>query len=252
VAPFNDIPSTRALIEAHSDDLAAIIVEPVMSSGGAIPADREYLEFLRSATRQCGALLIFDEVVTFRLAYGGAQEIYGITPDLTSLGKLIGGGFPVGGFGGRAEIMSWLDPSRQRLFQNGTFNGNAVTMAAGIAALELLTRAEIDRINRLGDRLRRGLANEFRAHGVDAQVSGLGSMLQIHLTAQPVIHYRSVAGLSRETQRMLHLSLLNRGIFAAPRNSMSISTAMGEQEVNEVIGAVADVLTEARQWVAAG
>jgi glutamate-1-semialdehyde 2,1-aminomutase len=235
IAPFNHNQAAARIIERHGSDLAAVIVEPVMGSAGMIPAQVEYLQLLRSATESCGALLIFDEVITFRLAYGGAQEHYRIKPDLTTLGKIIGGGFPVGAFGGRADIMSQFDPQNGRMRQSGTFNGNAITMAAGLAALEVLTRDEIARINQLGDRLRRGLRSAIAAAGVAGQITGIGSLTGVHFTANEVRDYRSAARGAKDVLHFLHLFLLNHGIYAAPRGDFYVSTPMEERHIDTVI-----------------
>jgi glutamate-1-semialdehyde 2,1-aminomutase len=233
VAPFNDVPNTKTLIEENADCLAAIIVEPVLGAAGIVPGNSEYLQFLRAASSSCGALLVFDEVVTFRLSYGGAQELYKITPDLTALGKTIGGGLPVGAFGGRADIMSLFDPRQRRMSHSGTFNGNAATMAAGIATLDMLPRREIDRINALGERLRLGLRDLFTNLSVPVQVTGAGSLVQLHFNRDAVVDYRSSARSNREAMDLTHLSLLNHGVFVAPRGLMCISTAMKEEQIDE-------------------
>ncbi len=177
VAPFNDVVTTTSLIENHRHELAAVIVEPVLGAGGVIPADSEFPAAIRDATRSAGIVLIFDEIVTLRLAVGGAQATYGVIPDLTTLGKIIGGGLPIGAFGGRADIMAHFDPRRPGYAaHSGTFNGNAVTMAAGIASLELLTPEVIARINALGGRLRRGMSAALADAGVTATVQGIGSL----------------------------------------------------------------------------
>ncbi len=244
VAPFNNVEATTRIIDRNGNDLAAVIVEPVMGAGGMIPAQADYLCFLREATRSCGALLIIDEVITFRLAYGGAQEIYGVRPDLTAFGKAIGGGFPVGAFGGRADVMASFDPEGGELTHSGTFNGNPVTMAAGIVALDLLTPEEIARINKLGERLRQGICQVLAEVGTTGQVTGMGSLLQLHFSEGEVTNYRSSARSSKELQHLLHLSLLNRGCFNAPRGQFILSTPMGKGEVDEVVTAVREALVD--------
>jgi len=250
VAPFNDVEATAQIVERHRDDLAAVIVEPVMGAAGAIPAQPEYLHFLREATQSCDALLIFDEVISFRVGYGGAQGTYGVRPDLTAFGKIIGGGFPVGAFGGRADVMALFDPQRRKLSQSGTFNGNPVTMVAGLAAMELLTREEMARINDLGQRLRQGFRNALSAVGIKGQVTGMGSIVGVHFTDAPVNDYRSAARSARWLNPLVHLSLLSRGIFAAPRGLLCISTPMREEEVKEAVRAFREVLTELRACIA--
>lgn len=243
VVPYNDIEAARQMIERHANDLAAVIVEPMLGSGGGIPATSEYLRFLREATRSTGSLLIFDEIITFRLSFGGAQEVYGITPDLTTLGKIIGGGFPIGAFGGSAEVMALFDPVRRKLFQGGTFNGNAISMVAGLATLELLTRDEIARLNALGDLLREGFTKAFADSSVPGRALGVGSLLQVHFGKEPVTDYRSAAEGLNDLAPCLHIALLNHGIFATTRNSLCISTPMGEAEVQLAVKAFKNSLS---------
>lgn len=244
VAPFNKIEATSRIIEQHRDDLAAVIVEPVMGVGGMLPAETDYLRFLRRATQECGALLVFDEVITFRLAPGAMQEVYGIKPDLTALGKIIGGGLPVGAFGGRADVMSLFDPARKKLAHGGTFNGNALTMAAGLAAMKLFDHEGIARLNRLGDRLRQGLRKALSDCDIASQVTGIGSLAQVHFTEHPVRTYRDAARAAKEPLTGLHLALINRGVFVAPRGQWCLSTAMSENEVDEAIMLFHDALSE--------
>ncbi|HSI98386.1 MAG TPA: aminotransferase class III-fold pyridoxal phosphate-dependent enzyme [Gaiellaceae bacterium] len=140
VAPFNDVERTRVALDPHLADLAAVIVEPVLGASGVIPADKRFLSFLRELADDAGALLVFDEVISFRIGYHGAQGRLGVTPDLTTLGKIIGGGLPIGAFGGRGDVMELFDPrSKKRLTHGGTFNANPLSMAAGLATLEELT-----------------------------------------------------------------------------------------------------------------
>jgi glutamate-1-semialdehyde 2,1-aminomutase len=215
VIPYDDLDGARTILEPLGDRLAAVIVEPMQGSGGMIPADPAYLQGLRALTKELGALLILDEVITFRLSSGGMQELVGVRPDLTTIGKVIGGGLPVGAFGGREDVMAVTDPGRPgSIPHKGTFNGNPATTAGGIAALELLTPDEYERLNALGDRLRDGV----EALGLTA--TGVGSLLNVH---------------AAERQDLLHLALLNEGLFVAPRGLMSISTPMDDALVDEVL-----------------
>jgi glutamate-1-semialdehyde 2,1-aminomutase len=169
VTPFNDPAAAERIFAARGAEVAAVIVEPVMGSAGMLPAERDFLAALRDLTRRRGALLIFDEVMSFRLEPGGLQQHYGIEPDLTTFAKIIGGGFPVGAFGGAADVMNQFDPTRpEPLWQSGTFNGNLITMTAGVAAMEAHPTAEVARINALGERLRQGLRSSFTADVVTA------------------------------------------------------------------------------------
>ena len=239
VAPFNRLEATEKIIEAHKHDLAAVIVEPVMTAAGVIPADPEYLEFLRSITSKIGALLIFDEVVTLRLRPGGAQEMYGITPDLTAMGKFIGGGMPVGAFGGRADIMAQFSPKTGGLSHSGTFNGHPVTMAAGVAAMNLLDEKSIERINRLGDLMRTKINTQvFDALGVRAQVKGVGSISIVHYTDQPVNNYRDARQAMEAAgslYELVHLSNTNNGIWIAERGEYALSTPMDEAIIDQTV-----------------
>ncbi len=241
--PFNDVDAVTRLMRERGKEVAAIIVEPVMGAGGMIPADREFLVALRELTTEYGSLLIFDEVMTFRLETGGVQEHYGVRPDLTTFAKIIGGGFPVGAFGGRAEVMELFDPNRpQPLWQSGTFNGNAITMVAGIAALEHYPAAEVARINRLGDRLRDGFNQALRDVGVPGFATGYGSFVGLHFTEQQPRNYRDVARGDQSLKRLVHLGLLIEGVFCAPRLMFCTSTAMEEGIVDEAISAFRRVL----------
>ena len=245
VAPFNDIETTSALIREWEDELAAVIVEPVMGAAGAIVARRAFLEALREVTRQANILLIFDEIQTFRLATGGAQDLYNVRPDLTTFGKVIGGGLPIGAFGGRADVMALLDPRGLAIFaHSGTFNGNAVTMAAGVAALELLDADAIAHINGLGDNLRSGLQSALNELGIDGHATGLGSLLHVHLTAPPVQDYRSSLDKRQKAWPWLHLALLNRGVFASSRGFFNTSTVMGQAEVDRVVSVFREAVEE--------
>jgi glutamate-1-semialdehyde 2,1-aminomutase len=233
--PYNDIEAARAILEPLGDRLAAVVIEPMQGSGGMIPAEQEYLDGLRTLTTELGALLIFDEVITFRLSPGGAQALFGATPDLTTIGKIIGGGLAVGAFGGRADVMEVCDPSRPGAIPHyGTFNGNPATMAGGVASLELLTPAEYDRINALGDRLREGINALGPELGLTVCATGIGSLLNIHLSEPPLRNHRDVVR-SKEAAQLLHLALLNEGLFPARRGLMSTSTPMDEALVDEVL-----------------
>jgi len=233
VFPFNDTAATEAIIERRRHELAAVIVEPVLGSSGMIPARREYLQALRDVTERCGILLILDEIITLRLAAGGAQQVYGITPDLTVMGKIIGGGYPVAAFGGRSEIMALLDPEggRPAIPQSGTFNGNPIGMVAGLATLEQLPPAAYGHLNDLGDDLRQRLTALFARRGIAAQVTGMGSLLNLHFTDMEVTDFRTMRTGDAARLRHVFLGLLNEGIYLAPRGMACLSTPMGDGEV---------------------
>lgn len=229
VARFNDIEATRAAVEPHLADLAAVIVEPVLGSGGVLPASVEFLAFLRELTREAGALLVFDEVIAFRLGYHGAQGRLGVTPDLTTLGKVIGGGLPVGAFGGRADVMALFDPrSESRLTHGGTFNANPLTVAAGLATLTELTPERYDKLEMLAVELREKLEQVFADAGVPASVTQAGSLFNVHM----------------DDPARLHLGLLENGILSTPRGMGCISTPMTSADVGAFVEATRLALTE--------
>lgn len=239
VFPFNNTEATVDIIKKNRTRLAAVIIEPVMHAAGIIPAHREYLKSIREVTAKYDILLIFDEVITFRLSDGGAQKIFRIKPDLTCFGKFIGGGFPVGAFGGRRDIMELFSPaSIHPITHTGTFNGNAITMAAGVAAMRKLTPSAIERINSFGDRLRKEVAELFAEFNSSVRVTGLGSLFQIHFSNKDVFDYRTAARANTELRPLLHLGLINEGIFIAKRGCGNISTSITEKELNSFLGAV--------------
>lgn len=236
VTPFNDVDALCRTMDHHGQLTAAVIVEPVMGAAGVIPADPDFLEAVQRLCREHGALFVADEVMSFRLDEGGYQAVLRVQPDLTTFAKIIGGGFPVGAFGGRDEVMAMFDPSQPgRVNQSGTFNGNAVTMVAGVAAMELLTASDIARINALGDRLRDGLVATLADNGIAAFGTGHGSMVGVHLVDGPVRTYRDSAAGDPDLKRQLHTAMLLEGLFAAPRMMFCTSTPMDDAIVDEVI-----------------
>jgi glutamate-1-semialdehyde 2,1-aminomutase len=246
VAPFNDAETTRHIIQRHGESLAAILVEPVMSSAGCIPAQPEYLRTLRELADYHGIILIYDEIVSFRIAQGGAQEVLGVRPDLTALAKVIGGGFPVGAFGGRSDIMGMYAPDRRLLPHSGTYNGNPITMVAGVKALELLTHDAYSLLNALGDRIRDRARETLKSAGIAGQVTGIGSLLHLHFTDRPVTDYRTAATGDKELNAFLHLSLLEHGIFMARRGMACLSTPMTDAEPERFVAALRMALEEIR------
>ncbi len=240
--PYNDVEGCREIMEMVGDDLAAIVVEPVLGAGGVIPAHRGFLEYLRSATTACGALLIFDEVQTLRLHTGGAQAIYGVSPDLSAFAKIIGGGFPVGAFGGKGEIMEIMHPVSGDISWGGTFNGNPVTAAAGLACMEMLTESVIEELNELGEYAMAGIRKAFDQAGMAGQVTGMGSLFNVHPTAEPITDVHAVNRTDPDLRRLFHFGLLNRGFFLSARVSACLSTPMSRAEVDGLIEATAEVI----------
>jgi glutamate-1-semialdehyde 2,1-aminomutase len=238
VAPFNDVDTTRALLAPRLDDLAAVIVEPVMGAGGVIPAEPGFLEFLRSFTDDARALLVFDEVIAFRIGYHGAQGRYGVTPDLTTLGKIIGGGLPVGAFGGRGDVMALFDPRREtHLAHGGTFNANPLSMAAGLATLDELTPEAYARLEALTVELKAQLERLIAGADLPVHITQVGSLFNIHFTDRPVRSHADVRASDTALLRELHLALLDHGILFTPRGMGCLSVPMTESEVHAFVDA---------------
>lgn len=248
VMPFNDLDATEAILEREKDSLAAVIVDPVPNRAGLMPASPGFLPALREITRRHGTLLIADEVITFRLSYHGAQSLFGFDPDLTTFGKVIGGGYPVGGVGGSAEVMSVFDPTRgkPKMPHYGTFNANPVTMVAGVATLEQLTPESFGHLNGLGEAVRSRLNALFQRTGFDAQATGMGSIFRILMTSRPLVDYRSslVPPERRELAQDLYMGLLARGVAITNTGLGCISMPMTMAEVDRLVEAVEDWIHE--------
>ncbi len=242
ILPFNDLDQTSDLIQEHKDDLACVIVEPVLGVAGMIPAAPGFLKGLRRVTTESDVLLIFDEVLTFPISMGGAQEHYDVYPDLTVLGKVIGGGLPVGAFGGRKETMAVYDPSKgpPTVMHSGTFAGNPLTAAAGIATLRKLDAGAIAHLNRLGDRVRRELNRVFAEPGIPACVTGLGSLFHVHFVAQPPMCYRDTLQNDEHMLRAFFFWLFNNDVYVVPRGMASLSLPMDDQDVDRLVALVAE------------
>lgn len=228
IIPFNDAETSVRIIDEVGPRSAAVIVEPMQGSAGAILAEPGYLEALRAASERAGCLLIFDEVMTLRLGYGGLQGEIGVYPDLTAMGKIIGGGTPVGAFGGRADVMAVADPRNpDPLMHAGTFNANPLTMAAGLHTLRALTPGAVERINRLGDELRDWIDRTCRERGIPLVATGYGSIVQVHPGTEQPRSYRDSAALPKLPLQLIFLSMLADGVFVAPNRAlMTISTAI--------------------------
>ena len=241
IAPFNDLEAMDRILTAERGKVAAIILEPVLASGGGIVPRDGYLQGLRDLADAHEVLLIFDEIITYRAHLGGVQTRDGIKPDLTALGKIIGGGLPVGAFGGRGDIMEMFDPSKpESVTHSGTFSGNALTMAAGVAALEILGQDEIDRLNLLGRDLRAGLSAEMARVGVMGQVGGFASNTFVYFFEQPFSNAKEAATAVIPTldfAQHFHVEMQNQGIYAITRGmiAFSMSTPMDEEETDRII-----------------
>jgi glutamate-1-semialdehyde 2,1-aminomutase len=230
-ARYNDLEGTRDLIDRHKDELAAVVLEPMLGAGGAIPAEPPFLRMLREATRRHGVVLVFDEVMTSRLAPGGLQARFGVVPDLSTFGKYLGGGLTFGAFGGTAEIMRRFDPRRPDAFaHSGTYNNNVLTMAAGAAGLrDAFTPEAAVALNERADSLRERLNAICRRHGVAMQVSGLGSINCVHFHDRPMRRPADAAGDPRKNA-LFHLGMLERGIYMARRGLIATSLPLRDED----------------------
>ena len=245
--PFNDLEAVRAAFAARPDEIACVIVEPVVGNAGTIAPAPGYLQGLREITAQHGALLILDEVMTgFRLSLGGAQQVYGITPDLTTLGKIIGGGLPCGAFGGRADVMEFLAPLGP-VYQAGTLSGNPLAMAAGIATLSHLIAHEEEVYNGLESttaRIAEGVAGVAHEAGIPLTVNRVGSMFTWFFTPQPVTDFASAATSDTAAFGRFHRAMLDAGVWLPPSQyeAAFVSTAHGEAEIGMALEAARKAL----------
>jgi glutamate-1-semialdehyde 2,1-aminomutase len=243
VLPYNDLGAVRELFEREGEDFAAVILEPVAGNMGCVPPVEGYLEGLREITSQYGTLLIFDEVMTgFRLARGGAQERFGVKPDLTCLGKIIGGGLPVGAYGGRREIMDLVAPSGP-VYQAGTLSGNPLAMAAGLATLHAASEPGLyERLEELGRRWRDGMREAASAGGGPFAINQVGSMVSMFFTRGPVIDFASAASSDTEAFKDFFWHMIRRGVYVAPSQYEAgfISTAHSEEDLEETFEAAGE------------
>ena len=246
---YNDEESLERAVIENKNQLAAVILEGQLGSAGQISPKEGYFKFIREVTAAHNVLLILDEIQTLRLDYGGMQHIHGIKPDLTALGKMIGGGTPVGAFGGREDIMQQFSPEVRKVYHSGTFNANPVTVAAGIATLEQLTAEEIARINKLGESLAEGIRNVFAKLNIKGQVAGSGSLRCLHFSTIPVIDGKTALQANKDMLHLLHLALLQRGIFLHRTCLLAISTPMTEKEIDFAVRAVDDSMTELKPYI---
>jgi glutamate-1-semialdehyde 2,1-aminomutase len=237
VLPWNDGDATERLILRHKNELAAVIVDPLANRMGFIPAAPGYLTHLRQVTRAHGVLLIFDEVISLRVSYEGAQGRYGGDPDLTAMGKIIGGGFPIGATGGKAEVMAVFDPGTKgpRILSGGTFSANPVSMIAGLAAMQAMDRTAFGRLEEMGGQLRNRLNDVFRKSGQRGQVTGDGSLFRLMLVDRPLRNYRDTIepGIDARSYR-LFMALLDAGIMVNDNGLGCLSTPMGEAELSRI------------------
>jgi glutamate-1-semialdehyde 2,1-aminomutase len=239
VGRYNDAEHGARLIADHAHELAAVIVEPLQGTGGVIPGDREFLHAVNDAAREHGVLLVLDEVMTSRLSTGGLQKVLGLTPDLTTFGKYIGGGLAFGAFGGRADLLARFDPSRpDALPHAGTFNNSVLTMAAGAVGLtQVYTAGEVERLNGLGDRLRDRLNDTAAEYDLEFVATGYGSLVGLHFTRRPVNRVDDIPP-ALEQRALLHLHMLENGYSYARRGFIALSLPLGVDEIDGFVGSV--------------
>lgn len=240
IVPYNSLESIRHTFEQFGEQIAAVIVEPVAGNMGVIPPNLGFLQGLREITKEYGSLLIFDEVMTgFRVDYHGAQNLYGVNPDITCLGKIIGGGLPVGAYGGKREIMEQIAPAGP-IYQAGTLSGNPLAMSAGYRTLRLLEQIEIyDELERKAARLEEGFKHNAELTSVPLKINRVGSMLSTFFTEQEVVDYETAKSSNMQVFKKYYTSMLNLGILTAPTpyEVMFISTAHSDEDIEDTIKA---------------
>jgi glutamate-1-semialdehyde 2,1-aminomutase len=246
VLPFNDQKAAEDLIRRHHQDLAAVIIEPIMGSGGVIPATREFLSSLRAITEEYGIVLIFDEIMSLRTAPGGVQAQCGILPDLTTMGKIISGGLPLAAFGGREDIMALLDPRGKDplIPHSGTFNGTVLAAVAGAAAMSHLTPETYTRLNDLAASIAQGMERLFKGLNIPGTVTVGGSLFNVHFTDREITTFRDVLTGDMDKRSRFFFGMLHRGVFLASRGMGCISTPMTEAEVAAFLEAAEATLIE--------
>jgi glutamate-1-semialdehyde 2,1-aminomutase len=245
-APFNDLEAVKALFEENRSEIAGVILEPVVGNAGFVPPDAGFLEGLREITTEHNALLVFDEVMTgFRISYGGAQEKFGVTPDLTTLGKIIGGGLPVGAYGGRRDIMSMVAPAGP-MYQAGTLSGNPLAMTAGIKTLELLQKpGTYDYLERVTKKLADGLLQVARETGHEACGGNISGMFGMFFTSGPVHNYEDAKASDTAKFGRYHRGMLEHGIYLAPSQFEAgfTSIAHTEEDIERTLQAAREVMS---------
>lgn len=243
---YNDKESVKAAFEQYGEDIAAVIVEPVAGNMGVVPPKEDFLPFLREITREYGALLIFDEVMTgFRVDYHSAQGYFDIDPDITTLGKVIGGGLPVGAYGGKREIMERVAPAGD-IYQAGTLSGNPLAMTAGYATLSQLTKETYEAMNRKVDRLVEGYKEAAKKYGFPLQINRVGSMMSVFFTDQEVYNYETAQTSDLERFKKYYVGMLERGVYLPPSQfeGLFMSTAHTDEQIDKTIEAVHEVFSE--------
>jgi len=244
--PFNDGDALEKVVQENASELAAVIMEPFLGAGGIVLPEEGYLQRARKITQAHDVLLIFDEIFSFRVDTGGCQKLFNVVPDITTVGKVVGGGLPIGIFGGKKEIMNIFchENTKTPLYHSGTFNGYETVMQAGFAALSKFDDAAVSAINQLGNQFQAGLLKSFKANGLNIQSNQIGSLLNLHFYNQPINRAEQVLESEEELHTLLHLSLLNKGVFTIPRGLFILSTVMTRDEIDWVVDKIDQTLKE--------
>jgi glutamate-1-semialdehyde 2,1-aminomutase len=243
VLPFNNLESFERAIKQNRDEIAAVIIEPVVGNAGVILPKDGYLQEIRRITDEEGIVLIFDEVITgFRLSLGGAQECYGVIPDMATLGKIMGGGFPIAAYGGKREIMELISPLG-KIYQASTFSGNPISVTAGLTTLNILLENKdtiYESLKRAGDKIKRGLLDIVEDAGIHAQINSIASMFQIFFTDQPVLNYEDAKGSDKDRFIRYQRQLMKHGVFIPPSQfeTCFISTAHTDEDITKTLEAM--------------
>ncbi len=244
--PFNDTAALEKAVAENAGQLAAVIMEPFLGAGGVVLPEEGYLQAARQVTKAHDVLLIFDEIFSFRVDQGGCQNLFGVTPDITTVGKVVGGGLPIGVLGGRADIMNIYchENTKTPLYHSGTFNGYETVMQAGYATMSKFDSQAVAAVNALGDRFQSGLAAIFEARGLNIQSTQIGSLLNLHFVNEPITTPEQVLTSEEELHALMHLSLLNKGVFSIPRGLFILSTVMTNTQIDELVEIIGTVLAE--------
>ena len=247
LARYNDLSDFETVLDEHGEEIAAVFLEPVLGAGGIVPGRKQFLEGVRNAAHKAGALFVLDEVLAFRFGVGGCQGELELEPDLTMLGKIIGGGFPVGAVGGQKDLLRIFEPDDMKVFHSGTFNANPVTMVAGEISLRELTAERIGRMNELVEMLRTGLIDSAKKSGLPIAINHFGSCLNIFLSES--IPESPIIREDADLMDRFHVACLNHGLFVAPRGMVALSTVVTESDISAALesvdAAMQDVAAEA-------
>ncbi|WP_029521437.1 glutamate-1-semialdehyde 2,1-aminomutase [Persephonella sp. IF05-L8] len=247
VLPYNDIDAVEEAFRKHGDDIACVIIEPVAGNMGVVAPSKEYHQRLRELTKEYGALLIWDEVMTgFRLALGGAQELYGIEPDLTTMGKVIGAGLPVGAYGGKAEIMKYVAPEGP-VYQAGTLSGNPLAMAAGLRQLQILKeKSPYGELDQKGAKLEKGMKELIDKYGIKATINRVGSMITMFFTDKEVKNFADAKSSDLELFNKFYKLMLEKGVYLAPSQfeASFLSTAHSDEDIATTLNAIEDTFKQ--------